>query len=346
MNYLIIGAGAIGTYLGASLIHAGCRVTIAEREDVAEVIARDGLQLELLDGILLKKFPEIEVNIQAGLQKNPDVVIFAMKSFDTADAASQLQDHQHQFRVALCLQNGVENEGVIARFIGKDKVATGSITSAVERTGSGQARLEKLRGIGIGSDHSLAGEIYRDFQAAGLKPKLIKDTGAMKWTKMLSNLLGNATAAILDMTPGKVFAHPVGYEIERGQMSEAVAVMRHLGIKVINLPGTPMLWLVWLMLSMPVWLSRPLLAKAMGSGRGNKMPSFHIDLHAGRSRLESGYLNGAIVRYGKQSGVETPVNVILVQLLEEMIGNNKLQEVYRSKPEKLMSTIKEITQIQ
>jgi len=245
----------------------------------------------------------------------------------------------------LCLQNGVENEGVIARVIGQDKVASGSISSAVERTGSGQARLEKLRGIGIGSDHPLAREILHDFQAAGLNPKLFGATNAMKWTKMLSNLLGNATAAILDMPPGKVFSNPAGYTIERGQIKEAVMVMRKLGIQVINLPGTPMVWLVRLMLDMPVWFSRPLLAKALGTGRGNKMPSFHIDLYSGRTRLESGYLNGAIVRFGKLVDVQTPFNTLLNQLLEDMIGNRELQKKYRLNPEILLAAIQKAEQI-
>jgi 2-dehydropantoate 2-reductase len=271
------------------------------------------------------------------------VVIFAMKSFDTAAAASQLRDQLSLFKVVLCLQNGVENEAVIAEVVGGGKVMTGSISSAVERTGLGQARLERLRGIGIGSQHPLAGALFTDFQAAALKPMLIRDASAMKWTKMLSNLLGNATAAILDMPPGAIFAHPVGYQIERRQILEAITVMRKMGIRVINLPGTPMVWLKRLMLIFPAGLARPVLAKVMGSGRGNKMPSFHIDLHAGRPRLESGYLNGAVVRFGKRVGVETPVNAALDQLLQELIGRPDLQAEYKANPEKLFAYIRQFS---
>ena len=45
------------------------------------------------------------------------------------------------------------------------------------------------------------------------------------------------------------------------------------------------------------------------------MPSFHIDLYSGRGQSEVGYLNGAVVRYGEQTGVPTPVNRLLTDTL-------------------------------
>ena len=59
----------------------------------------------------------------------------------------------------------------------------------------------------------------------------------MKWSKLLGNLVGNATSAILDMDPGAVYADRLGYRIERRQIHETVAVMRALGLKPVPLPG-------------------------------------------------------------------------------------------------------------
>jgi 2-dehydropantoate 2-reductase len=76
-----------------------------------------------------------------------------------------------------------------------------------------------------------------------------------------------------------------------------------------------------------------------GKGRGEKMPSFHIDLHSGRGKSEVDYLNGAVVSYGQQAGVAAPVNDWLCQtLLDQISGKIPLDE-YAHQPEKLLSHV-------
>ena len=174
-----------------------------------------------------------------------------MKSFDTELAAKMLLPVKDKFKAVLCLQNGVENEKKIAGFIGEDKVIGGSVTSAIERLDSGQATLEKKRGIGITNSHTLSRSIVDEFNAAGLNAKLFPNLMDLKWSKMLSNLLGNATSAILNMTPAEVFGSPEVYKIEYLEMMEAVNVMEGLGIHVVNLPGVPMRLLLLIMLRLP-----------------------------------------------------------------------------------------------
>ena len=64
---------------------------------------------------------------------------------------------------------------------------------------------------------------------------------------------------------------------------EALAVMAAQGIRPVNLPEMPVRALA-LALRLPSFLARPVLKKVVGGGRGGKMPSFHIDLHAGRTQ--------------------------------------------------------------
>ncbi len=245
------------------------------------------------------------------------------------------------FKVVLCLQNGVENEQTIAEHIGEDRVIGGSVTSAVERMDSGHATLERKRGIGIANTHSLSRSIVNDFNDAGLNAKLYPRLMDMKWSKMLSNLLGNATSAILNMTPSEIFQNPETYNIECLEMSEAVNVMRKLGLHPVNLPGVPMRVLFWIMLKLPQGISRPILGKLLGSGRGGKMPSFHIDLHSGRKVLESTYLNGAISRLGLKMNIRTPINDVLDRKLQEMAIDNTLIIEYDHRVDRLLKDIQE-----
>jgi len=158
----------------------------------------------------------------------------------------------------------------------------------------------------------------------------------MKWSKMITNLLANATSAILDLAPAEIYADARLYALEIMQIREALAVMKYLGIRPVNLPGVPVRMLCTLIMSFPMALSQPLLASSLGSGRGDKMPSFHIDLHAGKRLSEVSSLNGAIVRFGQRGGVSTPINCALTRILEAMAAGEIPLETYAHQPERLL----------
>jgi len=104
---------------------------------------------------------------------------------------------------------------------------------------------------------------------------------------------------------------------------------------VVDLPGTPVRALA-LAVRLPHGLSRPLLRRAVGAGRGGKMPSFHIDLHSGRGLSEVGWLNGAVVRHGTLAGVPTPVNRLLDDTLQALTRAEIPLLEYSHRPERLL----------
>jgi 2-dehydropantoate 2-reductase len=159
----------------------------------------------------------------------------------------------------------------------------------------------------------------------------------MKWSKMLTNLLTNASSAILDMSPVEILSHPDLYRVEIAQLREAIAVMRAHNIPIVDLPGTPVRLYAMVIDRFPLWLSRIFLSRIAGRGRGHKMPSFHIDLHSGRGKSEVDYLNGAIVRFGARMGIASPVNRWLNQTLLAITQGNLPTDTYAHQPEKYMA---------
>jgi 2-dehydropantoate 2-reductase len=121
-------------------------------------------------------------------------------------------------------------------------------------------------------------------------------------------------------------------------LRETLAVMRANRIGVVNLPRVPVRALA-LGTRLPEFIARPLMLKAIGGGRGGKMPSFHIDLHSGRGRSEVNWLNGAVVRYGEKAGVLTPVNKLLTETLLALTKGEFPLETYARQPEKLLARI-------
>jgi 2-dehydropantoate 2-reductase len=337
---LCFGMGAIGTYIGGSLAHAGCEVVFVERPEVIKTAQFTNIKISKPDDEILVVPVEVANGIGPLLRERKfDVAILAVKAFDTPGIVNSLTVIKAKLPPILCLQNGVENEPFIEEKLGKGSVIGGSITSAVGRNGLGDVRVEKLRGVGIEAGTPLSERLVEVFNLAGLNAKGYPVRADMKWSKMLTNLLVNASAAILNWSPAKILHHPVTYKIEVLQIREALAVMKKLGIHVIDLPGTSVRILITLLDVLPLRLGRVLVGTALAKGRGAKMPSLHIDLQAGRPRSEVEFLNGAVVRLGERVGVSTPVNRVLTSILMDLTEGEQDKQMYSNHPEILIKSI-------
>lgn len=340
MRFLFLGAGAIGTYVGGSLAAAGHQVTYSEQPDAAATIAEQGLRLTRAGRTTAVREFKVFGSASEALAAGPhDVGVFALKSFDTAAALDGLLATGIELPPILSLQNGVDNEPTIAARLGAGRVVTGTVTTAVGKPGIGQVIEEKRRGIGIALDHPIAESLVAALNDAHLNGIGYPKAGPMKWSKLLTNLTGNATSAILDEPVSTLFADRRLYEVEVAVLRECLAVMSALGFKPVDLPGTPVRALALAAGKLPRFIAQPALTKALGGGRGGKMPSFHIDLHSGRGQTEVRYLNGAVVRYGRDAGVPTPVNEVLTDTLEALSSGTQSLETYRHNPDALLALL-------
>lgn len=340
MRFLIFGMGAIGTYIGGSLTLSGESVIYLERSEIARRFDQQPLALEI-EG---KEHTFVPEGVRDALEKvfdqsSVDVVLVAVKSFDTPEVARRLQPYRDQISAVVSLQNGVENEEILAEYVGRDRVIAGTLTSAVGKKETGKVVLERKRGIGIAKGHVLSESIVESFNRANLNARLYSHAGEMKWSKLLTNLLANATSAILDLTPAEIFSDPRLFRIETAQVREAVRIMKRLGYRVVDLPGTPVRLLSVLFHYIPEGIARRLAGKTLATGRGGKMPSFHVDLYRGYRPLEVDYLNGAVVRFGERLGVATPVNSFLNETLLSIAERPIEDNIYRKNPERLIADI-------
>lgn len=348
LKILCLGAGAIGTYAGGSLALAGADLVLVEQAEASAEIRKRGLRLDLThdprrsrkDASILEpsKFV-VAGSLAEAIRYGPfDIALFALKSFDTASALEAMRPLADQMPPILCLSNGVDNEPAIADVLGPDRVIPGTVTSAIARRGAGDILLERLRGLGIYAGHTLSEKLAAAANSAYLNARLMENAASMKWSKMLTNLIANPTSAILDMTPGEVLASPILYRLEVGMLKECLAVMHVQSIPVTDLPGTPVRALAFAT-RLPLWLSKPFLARAAGAGRGAKMPSFYIDLHSGRGRSEVDYLHGAVVRAGRKFGVPTPINQMLTETLMKLTLGEVPMDEFSHRPQKLLAEL-------
>ena len=330
---VVVGAGAVGSFLGGTLGASGWDVTLLGRRG-----GGDGSKTELvIDGSKGRRVTAHvrRVDTPEAAPTNPDLVILAVRMYDldaALDVATRWPDAP-----LITAQNGVGAEAMAAEARTSPLIAC-SLTTAVEPTPSGVAR-RRTGGLGIapvrGDTAALRHDLADAFADGGLPTVACPDAASMKWSKLLANLVANATSGLLDMDAGAVWADRAGFDLERQELREALAVMHAQGLKVVSLPGGQVGALLF-GLRFPAVIARPATALAIGRARGGKDPSLRIRLRGGGTGpTEARWLNGAVAEAGARLGVAAPVNAALAALVDRVAEDPAAGERWRGNPSAL-----------
>jgi 2-dehydropantoate 2-reductase len=340
MRLLVIGAGAIGCLVGGRLAAAGHDVTLVVRDWLAGTIATSGLRLNIGgETIYVPEIAAVTTVNEAIFEFGPfDLALFTMKSYDTPAGIQNLKAAVDPPPSVLSLQNGVGNEQLLGDAFGPERVIAGVITVPAEMPVPGVIRASSgAIGLATLNPQTSIDPVAAAFRSAEFRTRIYNDWRALKWSKLLLNILGNATSAILDWPPERVFSDPRLFDLEWRAWHEALAVMQAQGIGVVALPGYPLPWAVRLLRWAPRPLLRSLLQRAIAGGRSGKMPSLHIDLTKGKADSEVTVLNGAVADAGRRLGIPTPVNAALTETLLDITKGNTNWNAFRGQPERLVA---------
>ncbi len=338
MRIAVVGAGSVGRLLAGCLAEGGNAVILVGRTGPERPAATT---LELVGPGERRRTVEVERRAgTAGLPGDLDVAILAVKRFDLDGATDVLRGVPGV--PAVTVQNGIGAEELVAgRRPGAGLIAA-SLTAAAGLGPDGQALWLNRGGIGLapvdGEVHELVASLAEAFRAGGLRAAVYPDAAAMKWSKLLGNLVGNATSALLDLDVSTVYADRGLYEIERRQELEALAVMAALRLRPVALPGADVTLLARAF-RLPAVLGRPVLARILGRARGGKMPSLRIAVLRGPGPTEVAWLNGAVAAAAARMGVEAPVNATLSRLVEEVASDPERRAWFRGHPDRLVSAL-------
>lgn len=345
----MIGAGAIGCLVGGKLALAGEDVTMVGRPSFAAAVAQNGLRMRSGNDEQTIRNLTATGSVQEAIENTPgyDLAILTVKSYDTSVALEELAVAlaNREWPAVLSLQNGVGNEETIAQAAGEARVIAGTLTTPVSVPAPATIRIDRpsfTMGLSAWSSAMPAATLEATHAAllrAGFKAKRYAHAQGMKWTKLLMNIMGNATSAILDQSPAQLFADARLVDIEIAAWREALAVMAAAGIPPVNLGTYPFAWLAPLIRVAPHTLLRPILRRQVSGARGDKLPSLHIDLHSGKRKSEISWLNGAIVERGEEVGVPTPVNKTLVETLMQLVDEPNEIAAWRGSVNKLTEAI-------
>ncbi|NTV64371.1 MAG: ketopantoate reductase family protein, partial [Oscillochloris sp.] len=327
MSIVVVGGGAIGLLVAGRLTLLGQQpVTLLARPSSAEALAARPLSISFNGAVTA--VPTLRVATSPTECRSPTLAILCVKGYDTPGAIPTL--HDLDAAQILTLQNGIGHEEALAAAFGPAPIISGAITTSVDLAGPTEIIVTKQGGIGLASvGQATPLTIWVDvLTAAGFRTAAYADYRALKWSKVLLNMLGNASAAILGVSVAEVYADKRLVAMERRAFREALAVMGKIQARPLDLPSYPAALLSRAMRWLPPPALFPLLRKVVAGGRGGKDPSLLRDLRAGRRRSEGEFLYGAIAAEAARQGVPAPVNAALWRVLGGIVAGTIPWEEY------------------
>jgi len=311
-SFIILGAGAIGCYVGGRLAAHGQPVCLVGRPRALEPIALNGLKVTDLDGFD-RQVPPAALRLASSLAEAApgpgSVVLLCVKSGATEAAARELAAACAPGTPVISLQNGVDNVARIAALAPGLNVLAGMVPYNVVLRGAHVHRataghLQLLR-------DAVTERLAPVFDAAGLAMVLPADIRAVQWGKLLLNLNNPVNALsnlplreeLLDRDCRRVFA---------ALQAEALGVMARAGIVPAKVTAVAPALLPHVLRLPNVLFTR--LARRMLQIDARARSSMWDDLEAGRV-TEIDAICGAVVRLAGEQGMGAPLNAKMCELL-------------------------------
>jgi 2-dehydropantoate 2-reductase len=297
MRVLVYGTGAVGGYFGACLARGGHDVVLVARGATLAALQRDGLTV-----VLSGERWGIPVRAVGGLDDVGvvDLVLVCVKSYDTAAAANALHAVVGPETIVLSLQNGIENEDLLADGLGAAPLLVAFTRIGVAMIAPGvihySGRGEIVFGEADGRRSPRAERLAGALAAAGVPHQLRTDVLVGAWEKLAWNAGFNAVTTLTGTTVAQALAHLGLRGLIVHAMEEVDAVATAAGIPVRR------------------GRTHAVLADSL-AGLPDFETSMLQDLRRGR-RLEHDAITGAVVRAAGRQGVTVPVNRALLALLD------------------------------
>jgi 2-dehydropantoate 2-reductase len=290
MRIAIMAAGAVGGYFGARLAAARHEVVFFARGANLQAIRAHGLKVESPRGNLHLK--DVTVTDSADGIAPVDVVLFAVKLWDSEQAAQTIKPLVGEMTRVITVQNGVDGVAMIEPVVGRGRVVPGlaQISAVIAAPGviSHSSQYQTLTfGHADGRDDAVVQAFAEAGTAAGVDFLISKQIERDLWTKFILLVALSSVTAATRQPIGVARNDPDGKKLLQTIVDEVAAVGRARGVKLEEA------------------VVQRAAAVVFGVPDSTKASMAH-DLDRG-NRLELDWLAGRVVSLGRELNVPVPV---------------------------------------
>jgi 2-dehydropantoate 2-reductase len=334
MKILFVGAGAIGSYLGAFLTRAGQDVTLIDPwAEQVETVRAKGISVTGPHDPFEARPAIYHLHEAQRLPRDFDVAFVAMKVYDTAWATQLAARHLKPEGFVVAAEN-CWPDPIVASVVGKER-AVGLVMSkiGVASWRAGHVERGHERGGATGHDVFRAGEhdgrVTPRVEQIAAMLKVVDGSKATdnlwgeRWSKLCANAMGNPVQAMSGLGSSEIASSEVGRAITIHLAAESARVGLALGYTIPKINGAAAeQWAdadrreTWQALD-------DMLRPKSASGR-NWKASMAQDVAKGRP-TEIDYMNGFVVEKGREAGVPTPVSAAVVETVGEIDRGQRKQ---------------------
>ncbi len=315
MKFIVLGAGAIGCYVGGRLAQAGAHVTLVGRPRVIDPLAMYGLTVSDLDGFSSHQEGanlRLATSLADVADRDGAVVLLCVKGGATVAAAQEIARACPPGTTVVSLQNGVDNVARIKAAAPQMQVLAGMVPYNVVMRSAHHVHRATTGSLYI--EQSAASGLFAPiFTAAGLPTELSTDMRAVQWGKLLLNL-NNPVNALSDLPLQAQLSDRNYRRVLAGLQAEALALLAKAGIAPAKVAAVSPRLLPHL-LRLPNWLFTRVAARMLRMDASARS-SMWDDLHHGRV-TEIDDLCGAVVRLARAQGTSAPLNERMCALVAQ-----------------------------
>lgn len=290
MKIAIIGAGAIGGYIGARLAETGQEVTLVARGAHLEAIRLRGIRIESPHGAA--HILDIAATDDIASIGPVDVVVAAVKLPELEAAARAMPPLIGPRTRVVTLQNGIDARDIIAAHVDPEHIARGIIYLAARIAGPGVIATpggkHRMLVDALSGDATMMAFFDAVDAAKALDVTRVADGGQVVWEKFTAQASIAAVTSLTRLPLGGVFASPEATALLETLLDEALAVAAAKGVV---LPADQ-------------------AAKSLelyGKQPGSQSSSLLADIEAGKP-TELAWLSGRVHELGAELGVPTPAH--------------------------------------
>jgi len=291
MKIAFMGSGGVGGLIGARLAQAGCDVSFIARGAHLAAMREHGLKLESPVGNV--HLPNVRVTDDPGSLGPVDIVVIAVKLWDTGAAARAIAPLIGPDTGVLSLQNGVRKDEILRPIFGERALMGGVayMGTAISRPGVilHTGTLQRVVFGEYDGRRSKRAEALLGFlQKTGIDARLSDDIRRSIWEKFVFLVGMAAVTATIRLPLGPILKHPLTRQFYLDAMREAAAVGRAHG----------------------VWLPEDIAEERLAFSDtlpASMTASLQLDLERGNP-LEVEWLSGSVVELGAAVGVPTPIH--------------------------------------